>query len=183
MITKKAAIRLKKRILREYKSILTKTSREIKRFSGDVKEHIKIMDGFENCIMEGILFVKDRDSLITSRICNIHRNHMSSIHTSASSIPKWTSALGSTHSANGALIVQTNTLIKDVVGINKDIKGRINTFIEDIPKFIENINIKLVLINNRIDELEVFYNAVLLEYRNLKTTEIEDLCKIVDDNQ
>jgi hypothetical protein len=180
VLTKKATIRLKRRVLKEYKSILKKTSNEIKRFSSDVKEHIKIMDGFENCIMEGILFVKDRDSLITSRICNIHRSYMSSIHTAASSIPKWTCAFGSAYSSNGVLITQTNSLIKDVVGINKDIKGYINTFIENIPKFIENINIKLVLINNRIDELEAFHSIVLQEYKNIKRTEIGDLCKIVN---
>jgi hypothetical protein len=170
--------------------ILRKLDNEIRRFSSDAREHIKVIDGFENCIMEWVLFVKDRDNFITSRICNTHRNYITSIHAIASAIPAWTNAfvkednpVGTVADHNSVLMEKTNSLIKTVIDINKDTRGRINSFIEDIPKFIENINIELVLINNRINELESFKIVVLQEYKKIKCLSISNLRSLTDGSE
>jgi hypothetical protein len=179
-MTKQAATRLKRRILNEYKSIIKKTKEEIKRFSVEAKNHLKIIDGFENYIMDGVLFVKDRDNLITSRICNVHRNKVASICAISSRVPKWTiikgdSQLPTVSSSKDFIIGQTNSLVKSVIDINKDIKDKINAFIVDVPKFIENINIKMVLINSQIDNLETFLSIAKEEYRHVKKADGEHL--------
>jgi hypothetical protein len=181
VLTKRMCRKIKKRILHDYKIIIRDIIIEINRLSKEMTDYIKTINGFENFIIESFLYIKDRDNLISSRIFNIHRNRIFSICSMLNMIPTWTELLyENNHKEEGKRnnIVLRDTIddtISNITDINKVIERDISKFQKDIPEFIQNINIKLVIINTQREKLETFYNSIVHEYEQLKHVKINIL--------
>jgi hypothetical protein len=184
-ITDRLIRKLKKQLLSDYKSIIKRTKIEINRLSGEIKEYIKTINGFEDFIIESILFIRDRDNLISSHICNLHKNRILAIKAILDRIPSWSSNLSdnphntSVYKYKESLLEYNTNMITSITSINKLIEGDISMVLEYIPDYIQNINIKLIDINKQKSILETLYSVALYEYKNLKTLNYPELKDVI----
>jgi hypothetical protein len=177
--------KLRKRVLSDYRSIIKRTKVEIKRLSREIEEYIKTTTGFEDFIIESILFIRDRDNLVSSHICNLHKNRILSLKAILDRIPSWSTSLSSDSGDNlinyrDSLLDYNGNMISSITDINKQIDSDMSMVLEYIPECIQNINIKLINISKQRSLLESLYSVSLLEYKNLKLLSYLELKDIID---
>jgi hypothetical protein len=185
IITNSSVGKIKKRLLNNYKSIIKRVKIEINRLSNEINEYIKTINGFEDFIIESILFIKDRDNLISSHICNLHKNRILALKAILDRVPSWSINLAqnpkdiSVYGYKDSLIKYNEEMTKFITNINKSIEGDIEIVLEYIPQYIQNINIKLLNINKQRAFLEALYLTSLDEYKNLKSLSTSELKSII----
>jgi hypothetical protein len=177
----------KKRLLQDYKTLIKHLKKEAEYLNGEVKDCIKVLEGFEKFIAESMLYIKDRDNLISSHICNNHRNRVLIIQSVMKRFPAWSSQIcgfsdgiadaKSVFEYQDILEKQTKELIDAVGAIDKS-AGK-DDGIAVVPEYIQNINIKLITVNRHLIHLEELYLAALSEYRALRRMKASGIKELI----
>jgi hypothetical protein len=185
IMTNSLVRKLKKRLLIDYRSIIKRTKTEINRLSREINEYIKTINGFEDFIIESILFIRDRDNLVSSHICNLHKNRVFALKAILDRIPRWSTGLlgspgdSSVYNYKNLLLEYNENMVTSITDINKLIERDISMILEYIPEYIQNINIKLININKQRSILESLHSSSLGEYRRLKALTYLELKDII----
>jgi hypothetical protein len=178
----------KKYVLKLYKTIMKTIRQDIKEINKDIKECIKTLSGYENFILDSILYVKDRDNLISSKIENIFKIKISCLKSYLSSIPEWALKISVKEETTCKddidmrdivkgedLIVKSDKIFTNLLEINKNSLKDINALIEFIPDYIQNINLKLKAFLACQSSLKVLYDKIKYDYSLIKVANINNL--------
>lgn len=138
---------------KELRAVKKNALKEIKRLDKEIKECIRVLNGYEQFILEGTLYVRDRNNLIDSIICGIHNARMTNINCalkrlSSSGVP------GVSSDTANAIFQSSESTQKNIRGINATLDRLSDDMTRIIPEYSQNINRKLDVIRTQKQALE-----------------------------
>jgi hypothetical protein len=135
---------------------------EIKRLHDDINEYINTVNGFEHFISESVLFINDRDKLLSSHLLNTHKNRIMYLKLIIDRIASYsTSSLIGQFRNN--FLKHNSEIISSVLDIDKSIDKNVNTMLQNIPDYIQNINEKIVSLIQYKKTLEDLKSTIVIE--------------------
>jgi hypothetical protein len=174
--------RQKKQLCQTYKLLLKQVKKEIEYLQNEVKDCLKTLNGFEKFIVESIFYIKDRDNLLSSHICNTHKNRMLNIQSIISRMPAWSvhfndepMDMPAVAEYKDPLEKYTDELLSTTANINRSLEKEIAVVSEYMPTYIQHVNLKLIAICTQRMHLENLYQTTYREYRNCKKVKREAL--------
>jgi hypothetical protein len=160
---------MKKQIIADFKSIIKHIKIEIERLNNDISDCIKTIDGFERFIAESIFLIKDRDNLVSSQILNRHNNRVLYLKTIIERLSRYVDyKIDISEMFNNAFIKSNGALTDSINTVNKSIEHDIESLLEFVPDYIQNINKKIISINEYRESLEELYKTAIEDFKFTK---------------
>lgn len=171
----------KSHTLRIYRYIIKLIKRNIKEIDDNINDCIKTLHGYENFIMESMLFIKDRDNLISSKIDNIFKIRIKTLKSYFDRIPEWSSSSSSSEKRISHYKEQfgliSNKILDNLTEYNNNSQKDINTLLEFIPDYIQNINMKLSEFIKYQSYLNTIYTHIENDYKTIKNSKTKTVFK------
>ena len=152
-------VKRKQREIKRYsRSLLSEIRDEIIRIEDEIEECTRTLRSYEKFVAESVLYITDRNNLNTSKITGIHNARIKHIETQILLLDKlelvsFGDIVKSIETQNEA----TQTKIKE---ISAALTRGTNVFNDVMPEFMQNINRKILVMQNQKSLLTRLYKVI-----------------------
>jgi hypothetical protein len=158
----------KKQLKSDLKSMIRQIKIETNRLNTEIQEYIKTMDGFERFISESIFFIKDRYNLVSSHLLNLHKNRVLYIKSIIDRIANYSpSQLFLIGLFRNNFLKSNSELVNSILEVNKLMEKNVETLLQHVPDYIQNINSKIVSIIHYKKALEELKRNAIKAYKSV----------------